>query len=209
MGEQWGFYFDPNSCMGCNACAMACKNRHGVDEGSVDWRRVETVSSGSFPNYQETNVSLSCMHCEDAPCVNVCPTNAIEKRESDGIVTINREDCIGCRYCGWACPYGAPQYGEEGLMQKCNLCLDKGPGSGAGETSKNAQEEPLEPACVDECVGEALHAGPIGELMDKASDAAAETFEQNPTSVIVEPAADEAAAEAAENSVITPLSAGD
>jgi anaerobic dimethyl sulfoxide reductase subunit B (iron-sulfur subunit) len=62
---------------------------------------------------------------------------------------------------------------------------------------------------VDECVGEALHAGPIGELMDKASDAAAETFEQNPTSVIIEPAADEAAAEAAENSVITPLSAGD
>jgi anaerobic dimethyl sulfoxide reductase subunit B (iron-sulfur subunit) len=187
MGEQWGFYFDPNSCMGCNACAIACKNRHGTDAGHVDWRRVETVSTGEFPDYQETNISLSCMHCEDAPCVNVCPTNAIEKRDSDGIVTINRDDCIGCRYCGWACPYGAPQYGDEGLMQKCNLCLDKGPGAGAGAESKNTQDDPLEPACVDECVGDALHAGPIGELMDEASEAAAREFEKNPTSVIVEP----------------------
>ncbi len=186
MGEQWGFYFDADSCMGCNACAVACKNRHEVDAGTVDWRRVETVSTGEFPDYQETNISLSCMHCEDAPCVKVCPTNAIEKRDSDGIVTIDRDDCIGCRYCGWACPYGAPQYGDEGLMQKCNLCLDKGPGAGAGAESKNEQDNPLEPACVDECVGEALHAGPIGELMDMASEEAAARFEQNPTSVIID-----------------------
>jgi anaerobic dimethyl sulfoxide reductase subunit B (iron-sulfur subunit) len=72
-------------------------------------------------------------------------------------------------------------------MQKCNLCLDKGPGSGDGATSKNEQDEPLEPACVDECVGGALDAGPIGELLDKASQEAAERFAQNPTSVIVEP----------------------
>jgi DMSO reductase iron-sulfur subunit len=187
MGEQWGFYFDSNSCMGCNACSIACKNRHGTEAGLVDWRRVETVSTGEFPDYEETNISLSCMHCEDAPCVDVCPTNAIVKRDSDGIVTINPDDCIGCKYCGWACPYGAPQYGEEGLMQKCNLCLDKGPGAGAGAESKNTQDDPLEPACVDECVGEALHAGPIGELMDLASEEAARNFEQNPTSVIVEP----------------------
>jgi anaerobic dimethyl sulfoxide reductase subunit B (iron-sulfur subunit) len=187
MGEQWGFYFDPDSCMGCNACAIACKNRHGTDEGHVDWRRVETTSQGPFPDYHETNVSLSCMHCEDAPCVNVCPTNAIEKRESDGIVTVDRDACIGCGYCGWACPYGAPQYGEDGLMQKCNLCLDKGPGSGAGEPSKNEQDDPLEPACVEECVGDALDAGPVGELLDQASQEAAERFDQNRTSVIVEP----------------------
>jgi Fe-S-cluster-containing dehydrogenase component len=190
MGEQWGFYFDPNECMGCSACAIACKNRHGTDEGQVDWRRVETVSSGTFPDYQETNVSLSCMHCEDAPCEKVCPTDAIKKRESDGIVTVDREACIGCGYCGWACPYGAPQYGDDGLMQKCNLCLDKGPGSGDGETSKNDQEEPLEPACVDECVGDALDAGPVGELVDKASDAAAERFAESRSSVIIEPTDD-------------------
>jgi anaerobic dimethyl sulfoxide reductase subunit B (iron-sulfur subunit) len=94
-------------------------------------------------------------------------------------------------------------------MQKCNLCLDRGAGAGAGATSKNKQEDPLEPACVDECVGEALHAGPISELMDKASDAAAERFEQNPTSVIVEPAADEAAAAAAKQRIVTPTNPGD
>jgi anaerobic dimethyl sulfoxide reductase subunit B (iron-sulfur subunit) len=187
MGEQWGFYFDADDCMGCNACAIACKNRHGVDEGHVDWRRVESVPSGTFPDYEETNVSMSCMHCADPPCEKVCPTDAIQKRDSDGIVTVDREACIGCGYCEWACPYGAPQYGNEGLMQKCNLCLDKGPGSGDGATSKNEQDEPLEPACVDECVGGALDAGPIGELLDKASQEAAERFAQNPTSVIVEP----------------------
>ncbi|QSG04939.1 4Fe-4S dicluster domain-containing protein [Halapricum desulfuricans] len=189
MGEQWGFYFDPDSCMGCNACAIACKNRHDTDAGHVDWRRVETVSEGEFPDYEETNVSLSCMHCEDAPCEEVCPTGAIEKRESDGIVTIDREKCIGCGYCGWACPYGAPQYGDDGLMQKCNLCLDKGPGSGADAPSKNEQQadgEALEPACVDECVGDALDAGPVGELLDKASQEAAERFEQNRTNVIID-----------------------
>ncbi len=190
MAEQWGFYFDPDDCMGCNACAIACKNRHGTDEGHVDWRRVDTVSSGSFPDYNETNVSISCMHCEDAPCEQVCPTDAIKKRESDGIVTVDREACIGCGYCGWACPYGAPQYGDDGLMQKCNLCLDKGPGSGDGATPKQEQEDPLEPACVDECVGDALDAGPIGELMDRASEEAAERFADTRASVIVEPTED-------------------
>ncbi|MFW6458857.1 MAG: 4Fe-4S dicluster domain-containing protein [Halodesulfurarchaeum sp.] len=209
MGEQWGFYFDTNKCMGCSACAIACKNRHGTETGGVDWRRVETVSSGEFPDYTEENVSLSCMHCADAPCEKVCPTNAIEKRESDGIVTIDREKCIGCKYCGWACPYGAPQYGDDGLMQKCNLCLDRGPGSGAGAPSKNEQDDPLEPACADECVGDALHAGPISELMELASEAAAERYGNDRTSVIVEPPQNDASAEQAANSVITPFNAGD
>lgn len=197
MGEQWGFYFDPDDCMGCNACAIACKNRHDVDEGHVDWRRVDTVPSGSFDdyqNYEETNVSMSCMHCADPPCEKVCPTDAIQKRESDGIVTVNQDACIGCGYCEWACPYGAPQYGDDGLMQKCNLCLDKGPGSGHDATSKNEQDEPLEPACVDECVGGALDAGPVGELLDKASEEAAERFAGNPTSVIVEPSSEKTSA---------------
>jgi anaerobic dimethyl sulfoxide reductase subunit B (iron-sulfur subunit) len=187
MGEQWGFYFDPNSCMGCNACAIACKNRHGIEDEHVDWRRVETATKGTFPDYEEKNVSMSCMHCEDAPCEKVCPTDAIQKRDSDGIVTVNRDACIGCGYCEWACPYGAPQYGDEGLMQKCNLCLDTGPGSGHGATSKNEQSEPLEPACVDECVGEALQAGPVDELVDVASQAAADRFDSDRTNVVVEP----------------------
>ncbi|MFB6133682.1 MAG: 4Fe-4S dicluster domain-containing protein [Halanaeroarchaeum sp.] len=188
MATQWGFYFDPEQCMGCHACAISCKNRHGVDEGGVDWRRVEHVESGEFPDVSAMNVSISCMHCGDAPCEKVCPADAIEKRDSDGIVTVDRDACIGCHYCGWACPYGAPQYGDDGKMQKCNLCLDRGAGSGAGETPKHEQEDPLTPACVDECVGGALKAGPMEDMMDEASQNAAEKFERGESgaNVIVE-----------------------
>jgi anaerobic dimethyl sulfoxide reductase subunit B (iron-sulfur subunit) len=192
VSEQWGFYFDPERCMGCHACAIACKNRHGVDEDGVDWRRVEHVESGSFPDVSETNVSLSCMHCADPPCEKVCPAGAIEKRESDGIVTVDQDACIGCHYCGWACPYGAPQYGSDGKMQKCNLCLEKGPGSGVDAPAKQDQEAPLAPACANECVGDALVAGPMGDLMDLASQRAAEAFRANDDAVniIIEPGAD-------------------
>jgi anaerobic dimethyl sulfoxide reductase subunit B (iron-sulfur subunit) len=191
MSEEWGFYFDATRCLGCHACAISCKNRHGVDSGKVDWRRVETVQTGEFPNVREQNFSISCMHCKDAPCEKVCPADAITKRESDGIVTVDQDACIGCHYCGWACPYGAPQYGEDGLMQKCNLCLDRGVGSGVDAPAKHEQDEPLEPACVDECVGGALHAGPIDELLSQASKEAAERFHRDGrTQVIVESAAD-------------------
>lgn len=187
--EQWGFYFDPERCMGCHACSVSCKNRHGVDEDAVDWRRVEHVESGEFPNVTGMNVSISCMHCADAPCEQVCPANAITKRDSDGIVTVDQDACIGCHYCGWACPYGAPQYGDDGKMQKCNLCLDKGPGSGVDAEAKGDQDDPLTPACVDECVGGALQAGPMSELMDDASQKAADRFKRGDSgvSVIVEP----------------------
>jgi anaerobic dimethyl sulfoxide reductase subunit B (iron-sulfur subunit) len=189
MAEQWGFYFDPSRCMGCHACSIACKNRHGVDSGGVDWRRVEHVERGEFPDVEGMSVSMSCMHCVDPPCEKVCPANAIEKRESDGIVTVDQDACIGCHYCGWACPYGAPQYGDDGFMQKCNLCLEKGPGSGVDAPAKQDQEEPLAPACADECVGGALEAGPIDELLDKASQRAAEAFYagDDDANVIVEP----------------------
>lgn len=191
MSEEWGFYFDPNKCIGCEACSLACKNRHDITPGGVDWRRVETVSEGEFPDYEETTISLSCMHCSDAPCEKVCPTNAIEKRDSDGVVTIDREACIGCKYCGWACPYGAPQYGEEGLMQKCNLCLGEGPGGGVGQPPKEtADDGGTKPACVDTCVGDALEAGPMSELVDKASEQAAKQFAQSGESanIIIETA---------------------
>ncbi|AKH97772.1 4Fe-4S dicluster domain-containing protein [Halanaeroarchaeum sulfurireducens] len=190
MAQEWGFYFDPEKCIGCSACQVACKNRHGVDPGPVDWRRVETVSQGEFPDYEETTVSISCMHCADAPCENVCPTGAINKRDSDGIVTVDQDKCIGCKYCGWACPFGAPQYGDDGLMQKCNLCLGEGPGSGSGQpTKKTADNGGTKPACVDTCVGGALEAGPISDLLDGVSQAAAERFGQGSSSanVIVEP----------------------
>ena len=197
MGEQWMFYFDPNRCIGCHACSISCKQRHNRDADTDDWRTVTHLASGEYPDFEEVPVSMSCMHCHDAPCEKVCPPNAIEKREEDGIVTVDRDLCIGCHYCAWACPYGAPTYGEEGLMSKCNMCLGEGPGSGHGKPPKQKPEDGgVKPSCVDNCVGEAIKAGPVSEVMEEASESAAQRFKNGAydSRVIVEPMAEDATA---------------
>lgn len=190
MSEQWMFYFDPNRCIGCHACTISCKQRHNRGADADDWRTVTHLKRGEYPDVEEVPLSMSCMHCHDAPCEKVCPPNAIEKREEDGIVTVDRDRCIGCHYCAWACPYGAPTYGEEGLMSKCNMCLGEGPGSGHGKPPKQKPEDGgNKPSCVDNCVGGAIKAGPQSEMIDEASEAAAERFKNGAeqSRVIVEP----------------------
>ena len=196
--DHWVFYFDPNRCIGCHACSISCKQFHGRDSDADDWRTVTHHNKGTHPAAEDYDpgtsspiedvpISMSCMHCHDAPCEEVCPTEAIVKRDSDGIVTIDQDKCIGCKYCGWACPFGAPTYGDNGLMSKCNMCLDQGPGSGAGAESKNEQDNPIQPNCVSDCVGEAIKAGPEKEMIKEASQAAADRFKSNNERVIVEP----------------------
>ena len=197
MGEHWVFYFDPNRCIGCQACSISCKQYHDRDADADHWRTVTHLESGEYPNVQEVPISMSCMHCHDAPCEKVCPPNAIEKRSEDGIVTVDRDKCIGCHYCGWACPYGAPTYGDEGLMSKCNLCLGQGPGGGAGQPPKQKPENGgKKPSCVDNCVGGAIEAGPQSEMVDQASERAAERFRNGAYNgrVVVEPLDEDAEA---------------
>ncbi|AXR77384.1 4Fe-4S dicluster domain-containing protein [Natrarchaeobaculum sulfurireducens] len=195
MSEQWMFYFDPNRCIGCHACSVACKQRHDRDADADDWRTVSHLSRGEYPDFEEVPISMSCMHCHDAPCEQVCPPDAIIKRDEDGIVTVDRDRCIGCHYCAWACPFGAPTYDDEGLMSKCNLCLGEGPGGGHGQPERQTPEDggPT-PACVDDCVGEAIKAGPQSEVMAEATEKAAERFEQGAYGkrVIVEPLEEDA-----------------
>ncbi|MCU4718279.1 4Fe-4S dicluster domain-containing protein [Halapricum hydrolyticum] len=187
MSEEWTFYFDPNSCIGCHACSVACDVRNDRENADDNWRTVKHEGTGEFPDYEETTVSISCMHCGNAPCEKVCPTGAITKRDADGIVTVDQDKCISCHYCGWACPYGAPTFDGE-KMSKCHLCLGEGAGDGAG---KPPRERPkaggTTPACVDNCVTDALHAGPVSEMMELASDAAVRKFTQNDRQLIVEP----------------------
>ncbi|MES3161885.1 MAG: 4Fe-4S dicluster domain-containing protein [Halorubrum sp.] len=197
MGEQWMFYFDPNRCIGCHACSISCSQRHNRDADADDWRTVTHLSRGEYPDFEEVPVSMSCMHCHDAPCEKVCPPDAIEKREEDGIVTVDRDLCIGCHYCAWACPYGAPTYGEEGLMSKCNMCLGEGPGSGHGKPAKRKPEDGgAKPSCVDNCVGDAIKAGPVTDVMEEASESAAQRFRNGAydSRVIVEPMDEDATA---------------
>jgi Fe-S-cluster-containing dehydrogenase component len=102
----------------------------------------------------------SCLHCEDAPCVTVCPTGASYKRVEDGIVLVNETDCIGCGLCAWACPYGAREMDvAEGVMKKCTLCVDR-------IYNDNLPEDDREPACVRTCPAGARH---FGDLADPES----------------------------------------
>jgi anaerobic dimethyl sulfoxide reductase subunit B (iron-sulfur subunit) len=104
-------------------------------------------------------VSVACNHCEKPICQEVCPTAAITKRD-DGIVLIDQDKCVGCRYCEWACPYAAPQFDEDtGTMTKCTLCVDY---IDAGQ----------DPACVAACPSRALEVGELSELRAKYGDLA-------------------------------------
>lgn len=106
---------DLNRCIGCRSCAVICKIHHALPPGTW-WHRVETVGSkehmvpsGEYPDVSESFLPVPCMHCENAPCTRVCPVGATWSRE-DGVVLVDYERCIGCRYCMTACPYGVRQF---------------------------------------------------------------------------------------------------
>jgi formate dehydrogenase iron-sulfur subunit len=113
------FLCDAERCIECNGCVTACKNEHEVPWG-VNRRRVVTLDDG-VPG--EKSISVACMHCTDAPCAAVCPVDCFYTTP-DGIVLHNKDLCIGCGYCFYACPFGAPQYpqasafGVRGKMDK-------------------------------------------------------------------------------------------
>jgi anaerobic dimethyl sulfoxide reductase subunit B (iron-sulfur subunit) len=156
--QPYAFYFDSQACSGCKACQIACKDKHNLPLG-VLWRRVYEVSGGEWlwvgTAWQNTvfayNLSIACNHCQHPICVGVCPTGAMYQRQ-DGIVLVDEERCIGCKYCAWVCPYSAPQYNPEaGVMTKCSFCVDE-------------LDQGRAPACVAACPMRALDFGKLGEL---------------------------------------------
>ena len=124
------FLCDADRCIDCNACVTACKNENEVPWG-MNRRRVVTINDGK-PG--ERSVSMACMHCTDAPCQAVCPVNAFYTT-ADGVVLHSKDICIGCGYCFYACPFGAPQYpragnfGSRGKGGQMHLLLQR-PGTG-------------------------------------------------------------------------------
>jgi anaerobic dimethyl sulfoxide reductase subunit B (iron-sulfur subunit) len=162
MAKQLAFSVNIGKCTGCKACQIACKDKNNLPVG-VRWRRVFQYEGGEWikqdgqmipSNVYAYAVSSACMHCQNAVCMQVCPAAAISKRE-DGIVLIDSDKCIGCRYCSWACPYGAPQFNEDlGVMTKCNMCFD-------------LVDKGERPACVEACPYRAMDFGPIEDLQKK------------------------------------------
>jgi anaerobic dimethyl sulfoxide reductase subunit B (iron-sulfur subunit) len=123
---------------------------------------VKTIEKGKYPDLFVAFLPTTCYHCQTPTCVPACPVNAITKRVEDGIVTVDRETCLGkdnCNLCLEACPYEAPQFGteENATMQKCDLCIDR-------------WAEGKKPVCVSSCPMQALDAGPIDELRTKYGD---------------------------------------
>ena len=153
-----GFFVDLKYCIGCKACQAACKDKNDLPVG-LRWRRVAEVSGGDWIRRGATwidntftyFVSVACMHCEDPICVEVCPTRAMSVRP-DGIVTIDADRCMGCRYCEMSCPYGAPQFDPgRGIMTKCDCCRE--------EVDRGGM-----PACVRACPMRVLDWRPVEEL---------------------------------------------
>jgi molybdopterin-containing oxidoreductase family iron-sulfur binding subunit len=103
--RRWIMVIDTRKCVGCHACTIGCIAENKLPPGVV-YRPVVTEEFGQFPNVQLRFTPRPCMQCDEPPCVPVCPVNATWKRP-DGIITIDYDKCIGCRYCLTACPYGA------------------------------------------------------------------------------------------------------
>ncbi len=147
---------DLNRCIGCYACEIACKQEHDVPLGEY-WNKVYTDGpQGTHPHITQYWLPTMCQQCENAPCIEVCPTGASMRDPDTGIVTINREACIGCQACMSVCPYGVRSYNAgEGKVGKCTLC---------NERVKRDEK----PACVLACCGQARF---FGDLDDPESDA--------------------------------------
>jgi Fe-S-cluster-containing dehydrogenase component len=174
--KKLGLVIDLDICVGCHACVINCKewntsnygaplsdqDAYGANPSGTFLNRVHTFETMNDAGLSQTvHFPKSCLHCEDAPCVTVCPTGASYKREEDGIVLVNEDDCMGCGLCAWACPYGARELDQdEGVMKKCTLCVDR-------IYNENIPEIDREPACVRTCPANARH---FGDFADPNSD---------------------------------------
>ncbi len=184
-GKKLGLVIDLDTCVGCHACAVACKqwnaggiagpltdeNPYGAEPFGVWFNRVHSYEVEPVEKSQPAmtvHFPRSCLHCETPACVTVCPTGASYKRAEDGIVLVDEDKCIGCKLCSWACPYGAREYSAvEGVMKKCTLCVDR-------IYNEHLDETERQPACVQACPTRARHFGDFGDPESKVSQLVAD-----------------------------------
>jgi Fe-S-cluster-containing dehydrogenase component len=187
---HWAMVIDLDKCVGCQSCSAACRAENNVpfvgpEQAELGraafWTDVIYHIEGEYPHVKATIVPRPCLHCENPPCVKVCPVGATYKREEDGLVLQRYERCIGCRYCAVACPYGvryftwyAPKWPEgmdryqnpdvplrpKGIIEKCTFCVHR-------------LEEGLPiPACNQACPADARYFGDLNDPNSEVSQLA-------------------------------------
>jgi DMSO reductase iron-sulfur subunit len=188
------FHFDPNRCTGCQACELACsiENDLGPDRS---WREVVTFNASAIPGVPRFHLSLACNHCTHPACMHSCPALAYSRDDSTGAVLIDPDRCIGCKYCAWACPYGAPRFeAERGVMGKCTFCSHR-------------LVEGLKPACATLCPTGALD---FAEIPTSELEVRIEGFPQTDLGprIRIEPARRTVHQEGAARTISRPLLSG-
>lgn len=164
------FLCDLERCIDCNGCSIACDNGH---EMPLDVRRRRVITLNEGKPGEEFSTSIACMHCTDAPCAQVCPVNCFYIRE-DAIVLHDKDVCIGCGYCLYACPFGAPQFPRgkafmpKGSMDKCTMCAGGPEQTNSMEEfhkyGQNRISEGRVPLCAAMCSTKALLVGESTEV---------------------------------------------
>lgn len=196
---KFGMVIDLDKCTACQSCTVACKAENNISfqkpEESVNrgmfWNDVLTTTEGVYPSAKMKFLPRPCMHCERPPCVQVCPVGASFKNQ-DGVVLVNYERCIGCRYCLIACPYNlryfnwkVPEFPgtmksyvnplvpvrPRGVAEKCTFCIQRitAGKSTARKEKRELRDGDIVPACVQTCTGKARTFGDLDNPDSKVS----------------------------------------
>lgn len=178
---RYGFVIDLKRCYGCYSCQVACKANNHTPQG-IDWARCISTETGTYPSALRQMLPMICQQCAEPACKEVCPTGAT-KQDENGIVTVDKDICMGCAYCMQACPYGERQVVHDwktyfpdaegaldpyeahcrkewerkngyGIATKCDFCMDR-------------VNDGQQPACVETCPAKARY---FGDLEDPESE---------------------------------------
>lgn len=131
---------DVDRCCACGACVVACMDQNDIDTKIMSpYRRI-----AEYQNHdKDMFISVSCMHCDDAPCIQGCPVGCLRKDPETQLTIYDNEHCIGCHSCSMACPVGAPSFNSDNKMVKCDGCLAR-------------LQNGMKPSCVLVCPTNAL-----------------------------------------------------